>query len=92
MSSGSVRAGQAPQDRRHEDLDDWLTILIDFWGPVSNFGIPIAAIADMSKDPEMYVLRPALTPAPQAQPSPHHHNPSSRTHAHTHTRHRQPQD
>ena len=28
----------------------------DFWGPVSNFGIPIAAIADMSKDPEMYVL------------------------------------
>jgi hypothetical protein len=29
---------------------------IDFWGPASNFGIPIAAIADMSKDPEMYVL------------------------------------
>lgn len=28
----------------------------DFWGPVSNFGIPIAAIADMSKDPEMYVF------------------------------------
>lgn len=27
----------------------------DFWGPASNFGIPIAAIADMSKDPEMYV-------------------------------------
>jgi len=25
----------------------------DFWGPVSNFGIPLAAIADMSKDPEM---------------------------------------
>jgi len=25
----------------------------DFWGPASNFGIPIAAIADMSKDPEM---------------------------------------
>ncbi|KAJ4344251.1 pyruvate transporter mpc1 [Ascochyta clinopodiicola] len=24
-----------------------------FWGPVSNFGIPIAAIADMSKDPEI---------------------------------------
>lgn len=29
----------------------------DFWGPVSNFGIPIAAIADMSKDPEMYVFK-----------------------------------
>jgi hypothetical protein len=26
----------------------------DFWGPASNFGIPMAAIADMSKDPEMY--------------------------------------
>ncbi|KAH9860415.1 pyruvate transporter mpc1 [Plenodomus biglobosus] len=24
-----------------------------FWGPASNFGIPIAAIADMSKDPEI---------------------------------------
>lgn len=28
----------------------------DFWGPASNFGIPLAAIADMSKDPEMYVM------------------------------------
>jgi hypothetical protein len=27
----------------------------DFWGPASNFGIPLAAIADMKKDPEMYV-------------------------------------
>jgi len=36
----------------------WLTILsldIDFWGPASNFGIPIAAIMDTGKDPEMYV-------------------------------------
>ncbi|KAJ4301030.1 hypothetical protein N0V90_003120 [Kalmusia sp. IMI 367209] len=24
-----------------------------FWGPASNFGIPLAAIADMSKDPEI---------------------------------------
>ncbi|KAI5293815.1 hypothetical protein KEM52_005172 [Ascosphaera acerosa] len=24
-----------------------------FWGPASNFGIPIAAIADMRKDPEI---------------------------------------
>jgi hypothetical protein len=30
----------------------------DFWGPASNFGIPIAAIADMSKDPEMFVPPP----------------------------------
>ncbi|KAI9724465.1 MAG: hypothetical protein M1812_000533 [Candelaria pacifica] len=25
-----------------------------FWGPVSNFGIPIAAIMDAQKDPEMF--------------------------------------
>ncbi|KAF1996135.1 UPF0041 domain protein [Amniculicola lignicola CBS 123094] len=24
-----------------------------FWGPASNFGIPIAAVADMTKDPEI---------------------------------------
>lgn len=30
----------------------------DFWGPVSNFGIPIAAIMDTQKDPEMYVSNP----------------------------------
>merc|ERR1712137_378645 len=24
-----------------------------FWGPASNFGIPLAAIADMTKDPEI---------------------------------------
>lgn len=24
-----------------------------FWGPVSNFGIPLAAIADLKKDPEL---------------------------------------
>ena len=31
----------------------------DFWGPASNFGIPIAAVMDMRKDPDMYsVLMP----------------------------------
>lgn len=25
----------------------------DFWGPASNFGIPIAAVMDIQKDPEM---------------------------------------
>uniref|UniRef100_A0A093VE82 Mitochondrial pyruvate carrier n=1 Tax=Talaromyces marneffei PM1 TaxID=1077442 RepID=A0A093VE82_TALMA len=24
-----------------------------FWGPASNFGIPIAAVSDIQKDPEM---------------------------------------
>lgn len=28
---------------------------LDFWGPVSNFGIPVAAVMDTQKDPEMYV-------------------------------------
>lgn len=27
----------------------------DFWGPVSNFGIPVAAIADAQKSPDLYV-------------------------------------
>lgn len=27
---------------------------VDFWGPASNFGIPIAAVMDTQKDPEMY--------------------------------------
>jgi hypothetical protein len=26
---------------------------IDFWGPVSNFGIPIAAVMDTQKSPEL---------------------------------------
>ena len=25
----------------------------DFWGPVSNFGIPIAAVMDTQKSPEL---------------------------------------
>lgn len=28
----------------------------DFWGPASNFGIPLAAVMDVQKDPEMWVL------------------------------------
>lgn len=30
-------------------------IYTDFWGPASNFGIPLAAVMDTQKDPEMYV-------------------------------------
>ncbi|KAK5675769.1 hypothetical protein LTS10_011496 [Elasticomyces elasticus] len=29
-----------------------------FWGPASNFGIPIAAVMDTQKDPEMYAYEP----------------------------------
>lgn len=31
-----------------------LIFRIDFWGPASNFGIPIAAVMDIQKDPEMW--------------------------------------
>lgn len=30
--------------------------LSDFWGPVSNFGIPVAAVMDTQKSPELYVV------------------------------------
>jgi mitochondrial pyruvate carrier 1 len=30
-----------------------LTKRSDFWGPVSNFGIPIAAVLDVQKSPEL---------------------------------------
>ena len=28
-------------------------LLQHFWGPVANWGLPLAAIADVKKDPEM---------------------------------------
>ena len=34
-------------------VDGKLTFAIDFWGPVSNFGIPLAAIMDTQKSPEL---------------------------------------
>ena len=33
-----------------------INIRADFWGPASNFGIPIAAVLDTQKDPAMYVV------------------------------------
>lgn len=30
-----------------------------FWGPVANWGLPLAAIADMKKDPE--IISPKMT-------------------------------
>lgn len=38
-------------------IDSWLTprlsLYADFWGPVSNFGIPMAAVLDTQKSPEL---------------------------------------
>jgi hypothetical protein len=37
----------------------------DFWGPISNFGIPVAAVLDTQKSPELYVapIAPRSFPA-----------------------------
>lgn len=62
-----------------------LTLLCaDFWGPVSNFGIPIAAIADMSKDPEMYVSH-THTPIHYAQYTTPLHTQPRTSYTPTHT-------
>lgn len=37
---------------------------VDFWGPASNFGIPIAAVMDTQKSPELYVPIPPFPPLP----------------------------
>lgn len=39
-------------------------IRTDFWGPVSNFGIPLAAVMDTQKSPDLYVFLPIDTPPP----------------------------
>jgi hypothetical protein len=33
------------------ETDGYLNL--DFWGPVSNFGIPVAAVMDTQKSPEL---------------------------------------
>lgn len=48
-----------PQNGHPKTLS--INIRTDFWGPASNFGIPIAAVLDTQKDPAMYV---ALFPLP----------------------------
>lgn len=38
---------------RHLVLTVFLSSLQHFWGPVANWGLPIAAITDMKKSPEI---------------------------------------
>lgn len=45
-------------------VDGMLTYVTDFWGPVSNFGIPLAAIMDTQKSPDLYVPLPPPFPSP----------------------------
>lgn len=52
---------------------DDIVPLADFWGPASNFGIPIAAVMDTQKDPEMCVClffkaRSSVGPRPLSFP------------------------
>lgn len=42
----------------------------DFWGPASNFGIPIAAVMDTRKDPDMCVANPPSSNNPHELPPP----------------------
>jgi len=51
-----------------------MCVLKDFWGPASNFGIPIAAVMDTQKDPEMYVCSYSTTFSPET----HTHIPAPR--------------
>ncbi|XP_062277667.1 mitochondrial pyruvate carrier 1 [Scomber scombrus] len=45
-------ARKAADYLRSKDFRDYLT-RCHFWGPVANWGLPIAAIADMKKSPEI---------------------------------------
>lgn len=47
----TVAAVAAVKTRPHTDGR-----LLDFWGPVSNFGIPVAAVLDTQKSPDLYVM------------------------------------
>lgn len=39
--------------KRYSGMRTDAYLRVDFWGPASNFGIPIAAVMDTKKDPEM---------------------------------------
>ncbi|XP_065650223.1 mitochondrial pyruvate carrier 1-like [Hydra vulgaris] len=49
--------------RQIKTKDFWWNYICSthFWGPVVNWGIPLAAIADMKKDPDM--ISPRMTSA-----------------------------
>lgn len=36
-----------------QDLIADISALVDFWGPASNFGIPVAAVLDTQKSPDL---------------------------------------
>ena len=50
---GAEVAGRMGAFRLPYDANSY--IFLDFWGPVSNFGIPIAAVMDTQKSPDLYL-------------------------------------
>jgi len=60
----SSRTARRALDRAHDVTQQPMTNSpsIDFWGPVSNFGIPVAAVMDTQKSPDLYVF-PSPLPA-----------------------------
>lgn len=60
-----------PQDTPQWNTDSTLiNAAADFWGPVSNFGIPLAAVMDTQKDPDMYDLYTPIDSSPGKTPQP----------------------
>ncbi|KAG0368492.1 pyruvate transporter mpc1 [Mortierella sp. AD032] len=55
MSSWAAQLGQkiaSPEFRAYLTRNTYRSDL-HFWGPVANWGLPLAAIADFKKDPEL---------------------------------------
>ncbi|SCU93681.1 LANO_0E04522g1_1 [Lachancea nothofagi CBS 11611] len=54
MSQSAQKAATQSILRRYVNKETMKYVFTThFWGPVSNFGIPLAAIYDLKKDPEM---------------------------------------
>ncbi|CAH1994560.1 unnamed protein product [Acanthoscelides obtectus] len=56
----STLAKKLAEQLKSKEFRDYL-MSTHFWGPVANWGIPIAAIADISKDPK--IISPTMTVA-----------------------------
>nr|CAH7754077.1 unnamed protein product [Callosobruchus chinensis] len=56
----STLAKKLADQLKSKEFRDYL-MSTHFWGPVANWGIPIAAIADISKDPK--IISPVMTTA-----------------------------
>ena len=53
LRCGGYLNGEEECWKVREVMADYRRRGIDFWGPASNFGIPIAAVMDTQKDPDM---------------------------------------